>query len=155
MPKGLSRQPHRWRVLLHSYFQSVLTLTLAALCAISSPNSAAQTAGLEGRVFIADAGLKGKPADEKVDVITFASGTFHSSLCEQWGYNKGIVATVQQGGAIPFETETRSDRDGRLVWRGVVTGSVIEGTFVHYRKPAWYRPNPEPLEHCFKGVAKP
>ena len=115
MPKGLSRQPHRWRVLLHSYFQSVLTLTLAALCAIGSPNSAAQSASLEDKVFIADAGSKGKPADEKSNVITFAGGTFHSSLCDQWGYNKGIVAAVRQGDAIQFETETRSDRDGRLV----------------------------------------
>ena len=98
-------------------------------------------------MFIADAGSKGKPADERSDVITFAGGTFHSSLCDQWGYNKGIVAAVRQGDAIQFETETRSDRDGRLVWRGVVTGSVMEGTFVHHRKPAWYRPNPEPLEN--------
>ena len=113
---------------MHSCFKSVLTLTLAALCAIGSLNAAAQTAGLEGRVFIADAGFKGKPTDEKGHVITFAGGTFHSSLCDQWGYNKGIVAAIQQGDAIQFETETLSDRDGRLVWRGVVTGSVIAGT---------------------------
>jgi hypothetical protein len=31
---------------------------------------------------------------------------------------------------------------------------VLEGTFVHYRKPAWYRPNPEPIEHWFKAVPK-
>jgi hypothetical protein len=140
---------------MHNYCRSVLVLTLAALCLMGSPGAAAQATGLEGKVFIADAGPKGKPADEKGDVITFAGGTFHSSMCDQWGFNKGIVAAVQQGGAIQFETETRSDSDGRLVWRGVVTGSVIEGTFVHYRKPAWYRPDPEPLEHWFKGVAKP
>ncbi len=139
---------------LHRCRRSVLALTVAALCVMGSPNAAAQWAGLEGKVFIADAGPKGKPADEKGDIITFAAGTFHSSMCDQWGFNKGIVAAVQQGDAIQFETETRSDSDGRLVWRGVVTGSVIEGTFVHYRKPAWYRPNPEPLEHWFKGVAK-
>ena len=140
---------------MNKYCNSVLALTLAVLCVLGSPNSAAQPAGLEGKVFIADAGPKGKPADEKGDVITFAGGSFHSSMCDQWGFNKGIVAAVQQGDAIQFETETRSDSDGRLVWRGVVTGSVIEGTFVHYRKPAWYRRNPEPLEHWFKGVAKP
>ena len=140
---------------MHSYCKSVLALTLAALCVMGSPNAAAQAAGLEGKVFIADAGPKGKPADEKGDVITFSGGTFHSSVCDQWGYNKGTVAATQEGDVIRFETETRSDSDGRLVWRGVVTGSVIEGTFVHYRKPAWYRPNPEPLEHWFKGVAKP
>ena len=140
---------------MNSYCKFVLALTLAALCVMGSPSAVAQSAGLEGKVFIADAGPKGKPADEKGDVITFAGGTFHSSMCDQWGFNKGIVAAVQRGDSIQFETETRSDSDGRLVWRGVVTGSVIEGTFVHYRKPAWYRPDPEPLEHWFKGVAKP
>jgi hypothetical protein len=49
----------------------------------------AQAAALDGRVFVADAGVKGKAADEKNDVISFNGGKFHSSSCDQYGYGKG------------------------------------------------------------------
>ena len=49
----------------------------------------AQTATLDGKAFVADAGEKGKAADEKNDVITFAGGKFHSSACDQYGFTKG------------------------------------------------------------------
>jgi hypothetical protein len=55
---------------------------------------------------------------------------------------------------VQFEAETQSEKDGRLVWKGTVRGSEIEGTFVHYRKGWLLNPNPEPQEHWFKGKAK-
>jgi len=114
----------------------------------------AQTAALDGRVFIANAGEKGKAADETGDVITFAGGKFHSSLCDQYGYNKGAYKATPAGDAIQFEAETTSEKDGRLVWKGTIKGSEIEGTFVHHRKGWLLNPNPEPVEHWFKGKAK-
>jgi hypothetical protein len=32
-----------------------------------------------------------------------------------------------------------------------VRGRSIEGEFIFYRKPTWWRPDPEPLPHWFKG----
>jgi hypothetical protein len=64
---------------------------------------------------------------------------------------EGEVHGDQAGDAIAFEAETVSESDGRMVWRGTVSGDELEGTFVHYRKPAWYRPNPEPIEHWVKA----
>ena len=109
---------------------------------------------LDGKVFVGDAGEKGKPADERGDVITFADGTFHSSVCDQWGYNKGVYRTTREGDAITFETETQSKKDGRLVWNGTLKGDQLEGVFTHYRKPRWYRPHPAPVEHWFKAKLK-
>ena len=110
---------------------------------------------LDGRAFIADAGVRNKAADEKGDVITFAGGKFHSSVCDQWGYGRGEYKSSGGGGAqVEFEVETVSDKDGRLAWKGVVNGDSIEGTFIHFRKPSRLRPNPEPIEHWFKGKAK-
>ena len=109
---------------------------------------------LDGRVFIADAGERGKAADEKDDVITFANGTFHSSICDQWGYGKGEVRLIAGADELRFEVETVSEKDGRLKWQGRVTGDSIEGTFIHYRKPSFFRPNPDPVEHWFKGKPK-
>ena len=124
-----------------------------ALAAISGLTLAAGNP-LDGRVFIADAGVRGKPADEKGDVITFADGSFHSRSCDQWGYGKGEVRVSGSGDALVFEVETLSPKDGRLQWQGTVVGNSIEGTFTHLRKPSTLRPNPEPVVHWFKGSAK-
>jgi hypothetical protein len=131
-----------------------LPALLLAACFALAPAAWAQTASLDGRAFIGDAGLKGKPADEKGDVITFADGKFHSSLCDQYGYSKAAYKATKVGDAIEFETETMSEKDGRLVWKGTVRGSDIEGTFVHHKKGWFFNPNPAPEEHWFKGKAK-
>ncbi len=128
---------------------------LFAVALFAMPMAAhAQIAALDGKVFVADAGEKGKAADEKNDVITFADGKFHSSACDQYGFGKGSYRANAASDAVTFEAETQSEKDGRLVWRGTVRGSEIEGTFVHYRKGGFFNPNPEPIEHWFKGRVK-
>ncbi len=47
-----------------------------------------------------------------------------------------------------------SEKYGRNVWKGVVRGLDIEGTFVHYPKGWMLNPNPAPIEHWFKGKVK-
>ena len=134
----------------------VLSRTTAALalCAMAGSLAWAGPGPLDGKVYIGEAGEKGKPADEKNDVITFADGKFHSSACDQWGFNTAEYKATTEGGATKFEVETMSDKEGRLKWTGTVKDGAIEGSFIHYRKPAWYRPNPEPIEHWFKAVPK-
>ena len=128
---------------------------LFAVALLAMPLAAqAQTGALDGKAFVADAGEKGKAADEKNDVITFAGGTVHSSACDQYGYGKGDYKATASGGAVSFEAVTTSEKDGRIAWKGTVRGSDIEGTFVHYRKGWFLNPNPEPIEHWFKGKMK-
>ena len=124
-----------------------------ALCAMAGTFATASPGPLDGKAFVGEAGEKGKAADEK-DVITFADGKFHSSVCDQYGFNKADYSAKTEGDATVFEAETVSDKEGKLKWTGTLKGGVLEGKFVHYRKPAWYRPNPEPIEHWFKAVAK-
>lgn len=130
----------------------IIAFTGAALFAM--PLAHAQAPALDGRAFVAEAGENGKAADEKNDVITFAGGKFHSSACDQYGYGKGDYRASAAGGAVTFEAETQSEKDGRLVWKGTVRGSDIEGTFVHYRKGWLLNPSPEPVEHWFKGKVR-
>lgn len=124
-----------------------------ALCAMAGSYATAAPGPLDGKVFVGEAGEKGKPADEK-DVITFADGKFHSSACDQWGFNKGDYTAKTEGDATVFEVETVSEKEGKLKWTGMLKGGVLEGSFVHTRKAAWYRPNPEPIEHWFKAAPK-
>ena len=143
-------------MIMHSTHKFISIAAFAALLALLlvSPTAAAQASTLDGKVFVADAGEKGKDADEKGDIITFKDGKLHSSSCDQYGYGKGSYKSAAQGDAITFEAETTSDKDGRLAWKGVVRGDTIEGTFTHYRKGGFFNPNPAPIEHWFKGKAK-
>jgi hypothetical protein len=135
-------------------FTRAIPLSMFATTLFAVPVAEAQTVTLEGRVFVADAGVKGKAADEKDDVLTFANGRFHSSSCDQWGYDKGVYKASSSGGATSFEAETNSAKYGRLVWKGTVRGNEIEGTFMQYPKPGIFDSNPAPIEHWFKGRAK-
>lgn len=80
---------------------------LFATALFAMPMAQAQTATLDGRVFIADAGVKGKAAGEKNDVITFSGGKFHSSSCDQYGFGKGDYRASASGDAVAFEAETQ------------------------------------------------
>ena len=130
-----------------------LSATLLAFGMTASIAPAA-AAPLDGKVFVGQAGEKGKPADELNDVISFVDGRFHSSACDKYGFNKAEYKTRTEGDATYFEVETVSEKEGRLKWTGTLKANALEGTFTHYRKPAWYRPNPEPVEHWFKAGPK-
>jgi hypothetical protein len=136
---------------------------LAGVCVVGAvlffPTAAfAQAESLDGKVFVADGGVKGKAPHLKGDLITFDGGKFHSSACDQYGYNKGEYKAeykaAEEGGGISFTADTASEKDGRIHWEGSVRGSDIEGTYTHYRKGWLLNPSPAPIEHWFKGHAK-
>ena len=126
-----------------------ITLFIAAV-ALAAPTWA-QTAKLDGKTFVAEAGIKGKPADERDDVISFANGKFHSSACDKYGF---VAADYRSADGRSFDAETMSEKEGRIAWKGTVQDGTIEGTFVHYPKGWFLNPNPSPIEHWFKGKIK-
>lgn len=134
--------------LIHRISRNLIAATLL----VASSMAFAQGA-LDGRRFDSKLGVVGKPEHVPRDILTFAGGLFHSSDCDQYGYNKSRYQTAAQGDGTSFETETVSEEYGRNVWKGVVRGNTIEGTMVFYRKPTWWRPSPEPIEHWFRGQA--
>ena len=133
--------------------EHALRASLALAFALVATAAPAQTGPLDGRRFDAQAGYVGKPAHVPKDIISFDGGRLHSSDCDQYGYDKGAYRATPQGDGIAFEAETVSAEYGRNTWKGVVRGDAIEGTFVFHRKATWWRPNPEPLEHWFRGKA--
>lgn len=139
---------------MHARFPTIAATALAVALSSSIPVAFAQANLLDGRTFVADAGPKGKAADEIGDVLTFADGKFHSSACDKYGYGKGEYKARKVGDAIEWEAETLSEKYGRNVWKGTVKGSEIDGTFVFHRKGWMLNPNPDPLDHWFKGKAK-
>jgi hypothetical protein len=141
-------------LLTHSLPRSMFAVSMFAVTMFAVPLAEAQTAAPDGKVFVAEAGEKGKAAKEKDDVLTFANGRFHSSSCDEWGYDKGVYKASSSGEETTFEAETNSAKYGKLVWKGTVRGNEIEGTFMEYPKPWFFNSNPAPIEHWFKGRPK-
>jgi hypothetical protein len=136
----------KWK---QAFVGGALSIALAAAAPVVSA-----AALLDGKTFVTEAGPKGQPADEKDDVLTFRDGQFHSSACDKYGFGKASYQATAQGDALVFTTETSSEKDGRLAWKGTVQGNTIEGTIVYYRKGWFFNPNPEPRERWFKGKIK-
>lgn len=125
---------------------------VALWLAFHAPRRALASDGLEGRRFDTQAGMAGKAAHVPSDILSFAGGLFHSSDCDQYEYGKGRYTSVAEAdGSVRFEAETVSPSYGRNLWKGRVRGRSIEGEFVFLRKPTFWRPNPDPLPHWFKG----
>ncbi|MGH8681897.1 MAG: hypothetical protein ACREVS_08580 [Burkholderiales bacterium] len=139
---------------MRSAFRQALAASTVGLALAIYPLAALSAAPLDGKVFVVDSGPKGKPADEKDDVLTFRDGRFHSSSCDKYGFGTGAYDATTHGAAVVFTTETTSEKDGRLAWTGRIEGGAIEGTVVHYRKPWLLNPSPEPRELWFKGRIK-
>jgi hypothetical protein len=106
---------------------------------------------LDGKKYIGDIGDVGKAAEEKDAVLTFADGTFRSSVCDKYGFERGAYTTTKDGEAIRFEARTVSAEYGTNEWRGTVKGSEVEGQLTWHRKPSFFRPNPAPVEKWFKA----
>lgn len=84
-------------LLTHSLPRSMFAVSMFAVTMFAVPLAEAQTAALDGKVFVAEAGEKDKAAKEKDDVLTFANGRFHSSSCDEWGYDKGVYKASNSG----------------------------------------------------------
>ena len=97
-------------------------------------------APLDGRVFSASI-VRGQVDDGKnrplVDTLIFRDGTFSSVICENYNFSAAPYSTWTDGGATHFEVELTSPTDGRMLWRGRVSGDTLEGT-MRWTKKRWY-----------------
>ena len=93
---------------------------------------------LDGLTFTSRNGQYGKPGDHS-DTLIFKDGTFVSTDCEKnCNYPAQAYFTRHVGDKIEFISETRClTQDAEIVWRGVVDGKNIEGTY-SWRSSRWY-----------------
>jgi hypothetical protein len=99
----------------------------------SLPQAKSGKALLDGSTFYVALAPKGKPA-YATDTLTFAQGLFHSSECDQYGFQKGKYSAKRNGDVIEFETETRSAKEGVMRWKGIVSGDDITIYYVWDKK---------------------
>ena len=82
---------------------------------------------LDGKSFIGTFVERGKTKGD-TDTLSFSAGRFHSSACDQYGYSDAAYSAVADGEATRFDVETQSPRYGKLIWKGVVKGKILECT---------------------------
>ena len=106
--------------------------------ALASATPSYQIYTLDGKTFSGELGLLGKPAST-TDLLVFNNGMFISKECERkCGYTEGIywVRPIDDGVEVLSETPCL-ESDATIVWRGVVKGDKIEGTFT-WTSERWY-----------------
>ena len=80
---------------------------------------------LDGKSFAGTFIEKGKSTGDS-DTLTFSTGRFRSSACDQYGYGDAPYSAIAEGDTVRFDAETRSERYGKLIWNGVVQGRHLK-----------------------------
>lgn len=121
-------------------------LVLVVSAASGSPGG---KGALDGKTFVGESGEKGKPAGPEKETIHFANGKFHSVACDAYGFGDGAYTTTAAAdGSVRWTAETSSPKEGKISWKGTVTGDKIDGTYV------WTKTGQAPIEYWLKGTAK-
>lgn len=92
---------------------------------------------LDGRAFRGKVGHAGEDPFAE-DVWIFDEGMFMSEKCIECGYSDSPYWVRFEEEGVRFMSESRCPvTDATIVWRGVVTGDRIQGTFT-WTKERWY-----------------
>jgi len=124
------------------WLPAVVVLTLLATAAVVTG-----TGYLDGRTFVGETGEKGKAKGDP-ETFVFKDGSFDPLACHKWGFNGAPYTTKEQDGRIQFTSETKSDKEGTMSWKGAVQGNEISGTVT------WTKPGQAPIDYWFKGKQK-
>ncbi len=161
--KGLQRYlpgapSHRYEVqvrrkaFLMRIFCMLFAAVLFAFWSASIP-AAGQSGPLDGKMFVGEFGKKWEKAEGK-DEIIFQDGKFHSAACDRYGFGDGAYTMILGEGMNSFVAETASAKEGKIQWRGRISGDIIEVNYTWYKAPKWYRFSKAPIEYWFKGELK-
>ncbi len=108
-----------------------LSLSLALAVALAGLGASLQAGqgALDGKTFVGETGEKGKPKGD-ADELVFASGSFRSKACDQYGFAAAPYTTTAKDGAIAFTADARSAKEGAMHWTGTIKGDQLEGAAV-------------------------
>lgn len=95
--------------------------------------SASLTHALDGKTFVGKMGMKGKE-EAGEETIIFQEGKFHSMACDEHNFGAADYTSMMKGESMKFEAVTASPTDGKMVWKGTVTGNTLNATAYNYNK---------------------
>ncbi|MBI2266600.1 MAG: hypothetical protein HYU64_15795 [Armatimonadetes bacterium] len=104
---------------------ALLVMTIFLLVLVGQ--AAGKSGTLDGKIFSGVIGEKGQPAAGK-EQLTFKDGRFRALSGDAYGFGSASYKTKIKGTAITFEATTVSAKEGKILWRGAVTGSKLQAT---------------------------
>jgi len=122
-------------------------LLVAATMALCGGRARAAGGVLDGKTFVGETGEVGKQKGE-AEEIDFQDGTFHSRPCDPYGFGRAPYKAVTTDGVTRFEAVTTSVKEGRMAWRGTVSGDRLAGTVV------WSKAGQRDIEYWVKARLK-
>jgi hypothetical protein len=102
---------------------------------------------LDGKTFVGESGEKGKAKGEAEEIV-FKDGTLRSTPCDKYGFGAAPYKASKGEGGISFEAVTVSAKEGKIQWKGRISGDSLEGTFV------WTKAGQADIAYWTKGTLK-
>ena len=87
---------------------AILVIGLSALLVVSLPMAVMAEGLLDDMAFTT-------LLDGDNDVLTVQDGMFHSSSCDDWGFDQGQYTTQQTDNGIAFKAKTNREKHGTMV----------------------------------------
>lgn len=123
-----------------------LIILSISIISMAGPSIAIEHQTLNGKVYATI--LNGEK-----DTLTFRDGLFHSELSSRRGHDKGGYTTAAHGNTIWFEATTVSPDEGEFMWRGVIEGNAINGSYLYTQK-GWFLFGDTTKKRHFEGSLK-
>ena len=134
--------------MLTTVFLTIALMIVATACKSGGDNKADTKGLLEGKTFTAEIKESGKDGETTPDEIIFTDGTFHSADCDQHGFEPSSYEAREDDGMILFTSTSTSAAEGKIDWKGMVTGNSIKGIFI------WQKEGQNPITYQFSGKLK-
>ena len=85
---------------------------------------------LDGKSFAGQTGEKGSTTGDKEEFV-FANGTFDPLACHKFGFSVTSYTAQAEGNAITFVADHYNKKGYRMLWKGSLTGSRLEGVMTY------------------------
>lgn len=106
---------------------------------------------LDGQTFAGELDshpAKGKAETAEKGELSFAAGQFHALVADAHGFKMSSYTANQDGKLIRFNSVLTSPTDGKMIWKGKVTGKEINA------EVRWEKTSGSPVELHYKGAVK-
>lgn len=128
------------------FVTALLVLSIPALAAAQGTQKSS-AATLDGKTFVGEVSQQGKDKPDP-DELSFKTGKMHSTACDPYGFTDSAYTATAAGDAVNFICEATSPKEGKMSWKGTVTGDTLEGVAL------WTKEGQDPIECKFSGKLK-
>lgn len=114
---------------------------------ISCSQNKSEKVLIGARQFVITTMEKGKPETGVQEQLIFTDSTFDNLQCHQYGFKEAEYSANKSGNNYNFEATMLSDTEGKMIWKGTITGDTVKGEMI------WRKQGQDDIQYEFKGNA--